>query len=223
MSDEQTLGDEPDQPDSDAEQALDDGDELDEREREALNAAITRSLEQEARGEVSPVSEILARLRARRHEADLDRASGAEAEAREQPCAASDAEHAAFMAAGEAGLADIEAGRVHTHEEVREAMAARFGGPDRATLTDVTDEVCRILDAALELPERERVQLAAILTDSIGDGSSPEEVRASWLAEVKRRREALERGEETLVDFDDMMARLRAKVHRSRERRASTG
>jgi putative addiction module component (TIGR02574 family) len=102
-------------------------------------------------------------------------------------------------------------------------MAARFGGPERATLADVTDEASRILDAALELPERERAQIAAILTDSIGDGSSPEEVRASWLAEVKRRREAFERGEETLVDFDEMMARLRAKVHRSHERRASTG
>jgi putative addiction module component (TIGR02574 family) len=94
---------------------------------------------------------------------------------------------------------------------------------ERAILTAVTDEASRILDAALQLPDRERVELAVILADSIGDGSSPEEVRASWLAEVERRREALARGEETLVDFDDMMARLRAKVRRSSERRASTG
>jgi hypothetical protein len=58
---------------------------------------------------------------------------------------------------------------------------------------------------------------------AVEDGSSLQEVRASWLAEVKRRREALARGEETLVDFDDMMARLRAKVRHSRDRRASTG
>lgn len=87
----------------------------------------------------------------------------------------------------------------------------------------MTDEANRILDAALQLTDGERAEIAAILTDSIGDGSSPEEVRASWLAEVKRRREALARGEETLVDFDDMMARLRAKVRRSKERRASAG
>ena len=49
-----------------------------------------------------------------------------EADAREQPRAASDAEHAAFMAAVEAGLADIEAGRVHTHAAVREAMAVEL-------------------------------------------------------------------------------------------------
>jgi putative addiction module component (TIGR02574 family) len=103
-------------------------------------------------------------------------------------------------------------------EAEREAHAG-----DRATLTAVTAEASRILDAALQLSDGERAEIAAILTDSIGDGSSPEEVRASWLEEIKRRREALARGEETLVDFDDVMARLRAKVRRSRERQASTG
>lgn len=87
----------------------------------------------------------------------------------------------------------------------------------------MTDEASHILDAALRLPDRERAQIAAVLKDSVGDGSSPEEVRASWLAEVRRRRQALERGEETLVEFDDMVARLRAMVRRSREQRTSTG
>ncbi|EDM80399.1 hypothetical protein PPSIR1_11505 [Plesiocystis pacifica SIR-1] len=84
----------------------------------------------------------------------------------------------------------------------------------------MTDEASQILDAALELPEHERAQIAAILADSIGDGSSPNELRTAWLAEVQRRREALERGEETLVDFDDVMARLRARVGRSHEQRS---
>jgi putative addiction module component (TIGR02574 family) len=87
----------------------------------------------------------------------------------------------------------------------------------------VSAEASRILDAALQLSDSERAEIAAILTDSMGDGSSPEEVRASWVAEIERRREALARGEETLVDFDDVMARLRAKVRRPRDRRASTG
>lgn len=121
--------------------------------------------------------------------------------------------------------ADIAAGSVYMHGEVRATVPAHLGGAaeDRSTLTNVNDNASRILDAALQLPDAERAQLAAILTDSIGDGSSPEEVRASWLAEIKRRRDALARGEETLVDFDDVMARLRAKVRRSRERRTSTG
>lgn len=44
----------------------DEGDELDECERAALNAAISISLEQEARGEVKPAEQVLARLRERR-------------------------------------------------------------------------------------------------------------------------------------------------------------
>jgi hypothetical protein len=44
----------------------DDGDDLDDREREALDAAISISLDQAARGEVNPAEKILARLRERR-------------------------------------------------------------------------------------------------------------------------------------------------------------
>jgi putative addiction module component (TIGR02574 family) len=79
----------------------------------------------------------------------------------------------------------------------------------------VMTEASRILDAALELPEAERAELAAILMDSIGDGSSPEEIQAAWIAEAKRRLAAIERGESTPVPLDDMMARLRAKVRRA--------
>jgi putative addiction module component (TIGR02574 family) len=87
----------------------------------------------------------------------------------------------------------------------------------------VTDEAGRILDAALQLPEAERLQLAAILTDSVGDKASPEEVEAAWIAEAKRRSTAIERGEMELVDSDAMMARLRARIRRAQERQASTG
>jgi hypothetical protein len=41
------------------------GDELDARERKALNAAISRSLEQADRGQTAPANEILRRLRKR--------------------------------------------------------------------------------------------------------------------------------------------------------------
>jgi hypothetical protein len=44
----------------------DEGDELDERQRQALDAAISVSLDQAARGEVSPAEKVLARLRERR-------------------------------------------------------------------------------------------------------------------------------------------------------------
>jgi putative addiction module component (TIGR02574 family) len=89
-------------------------------------------------------------------------------------------------------------------------------GSERAILASVTDEASRILDAALTLPSAERAELAAILTDSIGDGSSPEEVEASWIAEAKCRAAAIDRGELELVDSEEMMARLRARVRRVR-------
>lgn len=44
----------------------DEGDDLDQHELDALNAAISRSLDQAARGEVNPAEKILARLRERR-------------------------------------------------------------------------------------------------------------------------------------------------------------
>lgn len=44
----------------------DEDDDLDDSERAALNAAIAISLEQEARGEVKPMEQVLARLRERR-------------------------------------------------------------------------------------------------------------------------------------------------------------
>lgn len=44
----------------------DDGDDLDERERQALDAAISISLDQAARGEVNPAEKILDRIGARR-------------------------------------------------------------------------------------------------------------------------------------------------------------
>jgi putative addiction module component (TIGR02574 family) len=75
----------------------------------------------------------------------------------------------------------------------------------------------------MQLPERERAELAAILTDSIGDGSSPEDIEASWIAEAKRRLAAYRRGESMPVDLEDAMRELEAKPRRSRERRASTG
>ena len=84
----------------------------------------------------------------------------------------------------------------------------------------MSDEARRILAAALKLPQSERAAIAAILVDCMGDGSSSEEIEASWIAEAKRRAEAIDRGELELVDSVEMMARLRERARRLRERRA---
>jgi hypothetical protein len=70
----------------------------------------------------------------------------------------------------------------------------------------MTDDASQILDAAMKLPESERAAIA--------DGSSPEEIEAAWIAEAKRRAEAIDSGELELVESEDMMARLRARARR---------
>lgn len=95
---------------------------------------------------------------------------------------------------------------------VAEKLASVPQARSLATLSSVTDEASRILNAALELPRAERTELAATLADSIGDGSSPEEAEATWIAEAKRRAVAIDRGELELVDSEEMMARVRARI-----------
>jgi putative addiction module component (TIGR02574 family) len=87
----------------------------------------------------------------------------------------------------------------------------------------VTDEASQVLDAALKLSAADRAELAAILADSIGDGSSPEEVEASWIAEAKRRLAEYERGEITPIDLEDVMRELEAEVSRPLETQALPG
>lgn len=87
----------------------------------------------------------------------------------------------------------------------------------------MTDAANRVLDAAMQLSEAERAEIAEILMDSISGGFADEDIKAAWVAEAKRRLAAFERGETTLVDADEMIDRLRSKVRSTRPRRTSAG
>jgi putative addiction module component (TIGR02574 family) len=87
----------------------------------------------------------------------------------------------------------------------------------------MTSEAERILEAALRLPEPDRIELAAILEDSIGDGSTAEESEAAWVVEVKRRIEDLESGRSQPVAWEDVRRELFEMVGLSAPRRASAG
>jgi putative addiction module component (TIGR02574 family) len=65
-----------------------------------------------------------------------------------------------------------------------------------------------ILDAAMKLPDDERAELAAILLDSIGDGRSVEEIDVAWLAEAKRRLEAVRSGRATVIPTEEVEREL---------------
>ena len=87
----------------------------------------------------------------------------------------------------------------------------------------MTSEAERLLEAALKLPDSERAELAAILTDSIGDGSSDAEIEETWIAEAKRRLEDVRSGRSKTVPFEEVHSKLRAMIETARSRPASTG
>jgi putative addiction module component (TIGR02574 family) len=72
----------------------------------------------------------------------------------------------------------------------------------------VTAEAERVLEAALDLPDAERAELAAILTDSIGDGAPDVEIEAAWIAEAKRRLADIRSGKSETVAWEDVEREL---------------
>ena len=74
--------------------------------------------------------------------------------------------------------------------------------------------------SALRLPPEQRTRLIERLMDSLAGeegGGRWIDVRAeqAWLCEIQRRHEAFERGEVTLIDHEEVMARLFAEFRRS--------
>jgi putative addiction module component (TIGR02574 family) len=61
-----------------------------------------------------------------------------------------------------------------------------------------------ILRAAMTLPREERIALSVELLESLEPVE--EGVEEAWRAEIERREAALERGEEQLVDADEVLA-----------------
>jgi putative addiction module component (TIGR02574 family) len=72
----------------------------------------------------------------------------------------------------------------------------------------LSDPTQSILDAAMELPEDERAELAAILVDSIGDGRPEADSDAAWLVEARRRLAAVRCGQTTLIPTEEVEREL---------------
>lgn len=63
--------------------------------------------------------------------------------------------------------------------------------------------------AALQLPPTERTRLAERLLVSLDED---DEMLAAWVEEAGRRGDAYERGEMEAIDFDESIARLKARL-----------
>lgn len=72
----------------------------------------------------------------------------------------------------------------------------------------MTADLQAILDRALSLPKRERVELVGELLESL---DSSEEVETAWTAEIRRRLADVRAGKAELVEWAD----ARAEIQRS--------
>ncbi len=63
--------------------------------------------------------------------------------------------------------------------------------------------------AALQLAPAERAKLAERLLASLDEN---DEILAAWVEEAERRGDAFDRGEMEAIDFDESIARLKAKL-----------
>ena len=68
-------------------------------------------------------------------------------------------------------------------------------------------------ELALELPERERAELASALVASL-DGPPDPDAEQLWEAEILRRLETIDRGKASFVTPEEVLARIRARLQK---------
>ena len=72
----------------------------------------------------------------------------------------------------------------------------------------MSQDYAEIEKSARLLSPEERARLAEAMTESLRE-AMPSEIQAAWEAEIKRRVEAYERGEATLIPAEDVFAKAR--------------
>jgi len=75
-----------------------------------------------------------------------------------------------------------------------------------------TTELEALRNAAMALSESERAKLASDLVASL-DGPNEDEVAQAWDIEVCRRINEIEAGTVQLLDVDEVLARVRARLN----------
>lgn len=67
-----------------------------------------------------------------------------------------------------------------------------------------------LLSKALDLPNRERAEIASRLIESL-DESPETEIEGAWLAEIERRCAAIDRGEAQTMDWELFRGQIEAE------------
>ena len=73
-------------------------------------------------------------------------------------------------------------------------------------------DVTEIFEEASTLPESDRAELAGRLLESL-HGEPDEDVEAAWAAEIERRIRQLDSGEVKTIPWEEVRAKLYARLH----------
>jgi putative addiction module component (TIGR02574 family) len=76
-------------------------------------------------------------------------------------------------------------------------------------------DVMELFREASQLPEAQRAELAGRLLESI-HGEPDENVEAAWSEEIERRVRQIDAGEVTTIPWEDVRAKLYARLHDKR-------
>jgi putative addiction module component (TIGR02574 family) len=79
----------------------------------------------------------------------------------------------------------------------------------------MTREVAELFREASQLPEADRAELAGRLLESL-HGEPDEGIEAAWAEEVERRVRQIDSGEVTTIPWEEVRAKLYARVHEQR-------
>ncbi len=69
----------------------------------------------------------------------------------------------------------------------------------------------QVLREALDLPEKERAEVAARLLESL-DPEKEDDVDAAWAAEIEKRCADLDAGRTTTLDWEDVRRRIEREI-----------
>ncbi len=80
----------------------------------------------------------------------------------------------------------------------------------------MTREVAELLEEASQLPESDRAELAGRLLESL-QGQPEEGVEAAWAEEVERRVRQIDSGEVQTIPWEEVRAKLYARLNEKRQ------
>ncbi len=82
------------------------------------------------------------------------------------------------------------------------------------------DEVLRLYDAAMQLPDSDRAELAELLRASLGEHATQATIDASWIAEAKWRLTEVRAGRMETVPYEEVIRKARAAIEQAERERA---